>query len=127
MQALNTGQNVAIKGYDLVAYFDGQAQYGDPAISCEHDGATFYFVSEENKVKFESHPEKYIPAYGGWCAYAMSEGNQFDVDPRSFKIVDGQLMLFYKGIGGDTKSIWENGDVSEVDRVQRATTNWQRN
>ena len=127
MPTLNTGQNVAIKGYDPVAYFDGQAQFGDPAISYEHNGARFYFISEDNKGRFETNPDNYIPAYGGWCAYAMSEGNQFDVDPRSFKIVDGKLMLFYKGIGGDTKSIWENGEVSETGRVQLANTNWQGN
>lgn len=55
----------------------------------------------------------------------MSEGKQFDIDPRSFKIVDEKLLLFYNGMGGDTKNVWETGDVSETDRLHRAGANWE--
>ena len=54
----------------------------------------------------------------------MSESKQFDIDPRSFKIVDGLLMLFYNGVGGDTKSVWETGDVSETERQTKANSHW---
>lgn len=121
MTKLNLSGNLAIRGYDVVAYFDGAAQIGDPAINSEYDGATFYFSDETNKARFEASPAQFMPAYGGWCAYAMSEGKQFDIDPRSFKVVDGRLYLFYDGVGGHTIDFWNE---SEAARMERAAANW---
>ena len=112
---------VAARGYDLVSYFSGQAQMGDPALSAEHDGVLFYFASNENKEQFEANPAQFMPEYGGWCAYAMSEGKHFDVDPTSFKVADGKLYLFYKGVGGDTIQFWNE---NEAERVQKAKQVW---
>lgn len=121
MSKLNLSGNLAIRGFDVVAYFDGAAKMGDPALAAHHDGATFYFSNEANKARFEAAPTQFMPAYGGWCAYAMSEGKQFDVDPRSFKIVNGRLYLFYDGLGGRTIDFWnENESV----RMEQAATNW---
>ena len=114
--------NLAVRGFDVVAYFSYEAKFGDPAISTEHDGATYYFSSEENQAAFNANPSKYVPAYGGMCAFAMSEGKHFDIDPRSFKIVEGKLHLFYNGVGGDTKSMWEQ---NEAERLGKASQNWQ--
>ncbi len=126
MSRTNIGTGLAAKGYDVVAYFSDAATPGDPAITATHEGATYYFTSEENKARFESDPARYAPAFGGWCAYAMSESKLFDVDPRSFKIVDGRLMLFYDGVGGNTREIWESGEVSQAQRLQRAAERWDQ-
>ena len=117
----NKINNLAVRGFDVVSYFSNEAKLGDPAISKEHEGATYYFSSDENKEKFEINPGKYIPAYEGLCAFAMSEGKSFDIDPRSFKIIDGKLHLFYNGVGGDTKSMWEQ---NETERINKARQNW---
>jgi len=101
------GDGVAIHGYDPVAYHvDGAAVRGDPAIAAEHAGATWRFASEANREKFRAGPERYAPAYGGWCAWAMADGEFVDVDPASFLIEDGRLLLFYDGIWGDTRAMW---------------------
>lgn len=122
MHKLNTSENLAVRGYDVVAYFDGQAKIGDPALAAEYDGARFYFSTPDNKARFESAPEQFLPAYGGYCAYAMSEGKQFDVDPRSYKVVDGRLYLFYDGVGGHTLDFW---NANEAERQQNANKIWE--
>ena len=122
MSTLNLAQNLAVHGYDVVAYFSGVAAVGDPALSAEHNGAVYYFASQENKEQFEGNPAQFVPAYGGWCAYAMSEGKQFDIDPRSFKIVDGHLYLFYDGVGGRTIDVWNE---NEPTRMQQAEQIWR--
>lgn len=58
------------------------------------DDVAYYFASAQNAGKFESTPEKYLPQYGGYCAYAVALGRKFDGDPRYADIVDGKLYLF---------------------------------
>ena len=117
----NNGNNLAIKGYDPVAYFSGKATLGDPMLQVDYDGSTYYFSSESNKVNFEGQPDRYIPAFGGFCATAMSEGKKFDINPTNFKIKNDQLLLFYLGLGGDTKAQWEE---NEDDRLASAKKIW---
>ena len=121
MSKQNVSGNLAVKGYDVTAYFDGEAELGDPAIALEYEGARFYFVNEESKKRFEASPNQFVPAYGGFCAYAMSNATQFDVDPRSFKVVDDRLFLFYDGVGGKTIDLWNQ---NEAERLEKADENW---
>lgn len=111
-----------LNGYDPVSYFKDGPTQGDPALSSEHDGATYYFASEENKAAFDAAPAKYAPQYGGFCATAMSEGKVFGADPTSYKITDDRLFVFYKGIGGDTLSQWNE---NEGERLPAADKIWQ--
>jgi len=86
----------AIDGYDPVSYFLGaMPQQGMETISCMWNGAMWYFASEDNRTLFESMPEKYAPQYGGYCAYAVSQGYTAKIDPLAWKIVDEKLYLNY--------------------------------
>ncbi len=88
--------DLAIRGADPVAYFTmGEAVAGLPQYEYEWNGATWRFSSAANKEAFKAEPEAFAPAYGGYCAKAMSEGNVASVDPRAWKIVDGKLYLNY--------------------------------
>ncbi|WP_310492110.1 YHS domain-containing (seleno)protein [Dechloromonas sp.] len=87
-------QNVAISGYDPVAYFtDSQATKGDKKYSASHSGATYYFASAKNRDTFKANPGKYEPQYGGFCAMGVALGKKLDVEPDVWKIVDGKLYL----------------------------------
>lgn len=100
---------LALEGYDPVAYFPeggGEPRAGDPAITAEHAGHTYRFASEANRARFLADPGRYVPAYGGWCAYAMADGEEVEVDPESFLIQDGELLLFYDGLFNDTRAKW---------------------
>jgi len=96
--SVNTGYfgNVAILGYDPVAYFtDGRAVQGSPEISQSWLGATWHFASTQHRDTFTANPISYAPQYGGFCAGSMSVGLVTDnIDPNSWRIIDGKLYLF---------------------------------
>ncbi|MCB1488408.1 MAG: hypothetical protein KDJ88_13250 [Bauldia sp.] len=85
---------LALKGYDPVAYFTaGAPTPGDESITATHDGATYRFATTGNRDAFLAAPASYIPAYGGFCAMAMSLGYKVDIDPNAWKIVDDHLYV----------------------------------
>jgi YHS domain-containing protein len=87
-------QGLAIHGYDPVAYFtDGKAVAGDAALTAAHDGATYRFASAAHRDAFIADPGRYLPQYGGYCAYGTSISKKFDGDPNAWKVVDGKLYL----------------------------------
>ena len=110
---------IAIDGTDAVAYFtQGKPVAGSPEFIHEWMGATWRFSTEENRAAFASDPEAYAPQYGGYCAYAVSEGYTAPTVPEAWKIVDGKLYLnFSRGV----QRRWER-NIPE--RIAAADANW---
>ena len=116
---------VALEGYCPVAYFAvNKPILGKKEFAADHRGITYYFVSADARDAFNENPSKYVPAYGGWCAFGMAVEDKFPVDPRSFKIVDGRLMLFLKNDGVDARMLWNEGN--ERDLVSKAGAHWRK-
>lgn len=112
---------LALEGYCPVAYFAvNKPVKGKPQHASTHNGVTYHFVSADAKRAFDAEPEKYIPAFGGWCAFGMAVQDKFPVDPRNFKIVDGRLLLFLKNPDVDAVELWNQGDEQELLRQARA-------
>jgi YHS domain-containing protein len=112
-------QGVAIGGYDPVAYFtDGRAIKGRPGFSARHDGATYWFASAAHRDQFVAAPQRYLPQYGGYCAYGVAQGGKFDVDPTAFAVVDGKL---YLNLDHDVQTLWRK-DVPGF--IQKADQQW---
>ena len=110
---------VALGGYDPVAYFAaGQPVKGDKAISVAHDGTTYYFASAANRDAFAKEPARYLPQFGGFCAWAVSRGYTAPTDPLAWRIVDGRLFLNYSR---DVQKMWE-GDVPG--NIEKGDANW---
>jgi YHS domain-containing protein len=86
-------QGVAIGGYDPISYLENRPQRGVPEHAARYGGATYWFVSEAQRAKFESDPARHAPAFGGFCGYAASIGTFAPVDPTLFVLVDGRLVL----------------------------------
>lgn len=87
---------VAIDGWDPVAYFtDGKPVEGSKAFSFEWNGATWRFASAAHRDLFAAAPERYAPQYGGYCAWAVSQGYTADIDPEAWRIEGGRLFLNY--------------------------------
>jgi YHS domain-containing protein len=85
---------LALRGYDPVAYFtDGKPIPGDYRITARYNEATYRFASQEHKILFETNPVKYLPQYGGFCAFGAAKGVKVDGDPAVWKIVDDKLYL----------------------------------
>ncbi len=123
-QYLLGDDGLALKGHDPVAYFTaGAPKLGAADRISRYRGVTYRFASEENRAAFAASPEKYAPAYGGWCATAMAEGRKVEIDPGNFKITGGRLFLFYKGWLGDAKRDWER---DEPGLTQKADGAWRQ-
>jgi YHS domain-containing protein len=116
---------LAINGYDPVAYFTkNKAVKGSKTHAVYHQGLLYYFSSAENKEAFKRSPSKYEPEYGGWCAYAMGKnGEKVNIDPETFKILDGKLYLFYNKYFNNTLTYWNK---DETNLKKKADANWPK-
>lgn len=120
----NTKNGVAIEGYDPVSYFSDKPVKGKKTITETVDGVTFQFASNKNRTKFKGNTEKYVPVYGGWCAYAMGEtGEKVTVDPKTYKIIEGRVYLFYNAWGNNTLNSWND---NEEELKEKADKNWSQ-
>ena len=119
----NLEDGIAIQGYDPVAYFTAnKAIKGKKEFALYHQGATYYFSSAANKDLFKANPSKYEPQYGGWCAYAMgAKGEKVNVDPETFKIMNGKLYLFYNKFFNNTLKDWNK---DEKNLCMKADASW---
>jgi hypothetical protein len=99
---------------------------GYPALQIRHNQVLYYFENEENRLAFSENPEKYVPAYGGWCAWAMLDGDKVEVDPLSYKIINGKNHLYYNGFWGDTLAKWNKkaGKDGEQSLIDVADKEW---
>jgi YHS domain-containing protein len=119
----NLDKGIAIQGYDPVAYFSSnKAIKGNKNVAASFEGVTYNFSTSANKDAFLKNPKKYEPEYGGWCAYAMgSSGEKVEIDPETFKVVNGKLYLFYNSLFNNTLPKWNK---DEVTLKPKADKNW---
>ncbi len=111
--------NVAVNGYDPVAFFtDGKPVHGDFKITVTHRGATYYFSSKEHKKIFEGEPEKYAPQFGGYCAFGVSVGALFPVDITTWQVYNGRL---YLNLNPDIVEMFEKGKDGHIAKAEK---NW---
>jgi len=109
----------AIGGYDPVAYFtDARPVIGKAAHTYQWDGATWRFSSAESRAKFASAPEKYAPRFGGFCAWAVSQGYTAKTDPDAWSIVDGVLYLNYSN---GVREMW---NTDQSGNIAKGNKNW---
>ncbi len=100
---------LALQGFDPVAYFPeggGKALTGAKEFEHVHEGVRYRFASKENLELFQKSPGRFEPTYGGWCAWAMVDGEKVEIDPKSFLVAEGKLYVFYKGFLNDTRAKW---------------------
>lgn len=111
--------SAAVRGYDVVAYFTkAKPVEGKSGFSLKWGGAEWRFANAENRDLFAANPEKYAPQYGGWCAWAVSQGYTASIDPKAWRIVNGKLYLnFSKSV----QSQWL-GDVPG--NIAKGDRNW---
>lgn len=109
----------AIDGYDPVAYFkESKAVEGSKDYVHEWNDAKWYFSSAENKADFIADPEKYAPQYGGYCAWAVSQGYSAPTDPKAWHIEDDKLYLNYN------KDVQTNWLKDAPGHIKSADKNW---
>jgi YHS domain-containing protein len=111
---------LAIHGYDVVAYFTlHRAVKGVAAYQAVYRGATYRFASAIHRTAFLARPERFVPQYGGYCAWTMRGGRRADIDPAAWEIVGGRLFLMR---GRAERSAWMQdlaGNASRADGAWR--------
>ena len=116
---------IALQGYSPVSYLDlGIAQRGLKEYKATHNGISYYFTSESQKKTFEASPEKYLPQYGGYCAFGVSVGAKFRVDPTKFVVKDGKYYLFLYDVEVDAQQLWLAENHQQVKK--KADANWKK-
>ena len=112
-------KNGAIRGYDPVAYFtEGMPLKGKKEFKFVWKGANWYFFSAANMQKFQDDPLKYAPQFGGYCAFAVSQGATASTDPEAWTIVDDKLYLNY------SKSVRKKWLANHEQLIEKANQNW---
>ncbi|MFQ5761355.1 MAG: YHS domain-containing (seleno)protein [Acidiferrobacterales bacterium] len=113
--------NVAIKGYDTVAYFtEGQAMKGKSKFVASWNDAEWHFANAAHRDLFTANPEGYAPQFGGFCANGLSQDMKVAADPEAWTIVDGKLYIkFSKG----SRDRWRK---DKAEKIKKAEENWAK-
>ena len=117
-------KGIGVSGYDPTTYFAGKPQKGKKEFSYTQEGVNYLFASATNLETFKKNPTKYEPQYGGWCAYEMgAKGEKVEVDPETFKVINGKLYLYYHTFLSNTLTDW-NKDENAL--KTKADANWTK-
>jgi len=109
----------AIRGYDPVSYFiDGKPLPGKEELTYKWNNADWYFSDQQHLDSFKVNPEKYLPQYGGYCAYGMYEGHKAPTDPNAWTIVNGKLYFNYNL---KVRELWKDKREEKIDAADK---NW---
>ena len=112
---------VALQVYAPVAFHTlGKAERGNPAIIAEYDGYKYLFCSEAHKELFEKDAERYLPAYGGFCAFGVSLGVLFPVEIATWEIIDGRLVLQFNDV------FKKKFEEEKAENMRKAAENWKK-
>ena len=124
-KAYNLQDGVAVQGYDVVSYHspNGPVKGKSEISHTQENGVTYWFANEQNKTLFLKAPQKYEPQYGGYCAYAIAKKDRVKIDPKTFKILDDKLYLFYNFKGYNTLLDWNK---NETKLLSKANENWKK-
>ena len=115
----SASDGLAAGGYDVTAYFtEGKAVRGSASYELMLQGVTWRFASADSKARFQADPYAYAPQFGGYCAWAVSQGYLASGDPEQWKIVDGKL---YLNFNARAKELWE---ADQAEAIKRGQANW---
>lgn len=117
--------NIALQGYSPVSYLDlGIAQKGVKEYKSEYEKVIYYFTSAEQKATFDKNPKKYLPQYGGFCAFGTYAGAKFRPDPTKYVVKNGKYYLFLYNLELDAQQLWLAEDYNAL--VKKADENWKK-
>lgn len=119
--AADSNSVVGAGGYDLVSYHkNNKPVQGSGRYVVVHDNVNYLFSSAENAKTFENNKSKYLPAYGGYCAYGAAMGKKFIADPTVWEVVDGKL---YLNLDSDVQALWSKDIPSHI---EQADEHWKK-
>lgn len=115
------GVPLGLHGVDAVALTSlGAVAEGDAAFTVVQDGNAYYFASRKSADRFSANPDRFLPQYGGFCAYAVALGKKFDGDPMFADIVDGKLYLFVND------AVFQKYLANKKETLRKAEETWPK-
>jgi YHS domain-containing protein len=125
LKHFNLEKGIAIQGYDPVAYINqNKAVKGNKQFATTVEGIIYNFSTAANRDLFIKNPKNYEPQYGGWCAYAMgATGEKVEVDPETFKVLNGKLYLFYHSWVNNTLTKWNKDETNLKSKADKSWMN----
>ena len=118
--------NIALQGYSPVSYLDlGIAQRGVKQYKSEYNKIVYYFTSAEQKATFDKNPSKYLPQFGGFCAFGIYAGAKFRPDPNKFIVKDGKYFLYLYNLELDAQQLWL-AENNHNKLLSVANNNWEK-
>ncbi len=115
------GPGVGLEGFDPVSYWPeggGRPTQGTIKLTYTHGGVAYRFASEGNLEAFKAAPERFLPQYGGYCAWAMGAIDQrVEVNPKHFVIRDGRLYLFFSDANVVTRDAWKKDAAALIGKA----------
>jgi YHS domain-containing protein len=120
-QAADENALPALSGYDAVSYFNQKEPVRGSGMHVHrHQGQDYLFSTAENLAEFKKNPEKYLPKYGGFCAFGAAMGKKFHADPTVYSVVDGSL---YLNLNKDIQMKWND---KQAQLIKDADQNWKK-
>lgn len=117
------GPGVGLEGFDPVSYWPeggGRPTQGTIKLTFSHAGVAYRFASEKNLEAFKAAPERFLPQYGGYCAWAMGAIDQrVDVNPKHYVIRDGRLYLFFSDANVVTRDAWKKDAAALIEKADQ--------
>jgi len=110
------GEGVAMQGYDVLSYLEKRTEKGQREFSIEYGGINWYFANSDHRDQFRQDPERFLPEYGGFCAYSVGRGYPVTADPRAFIVEGRKLYLFFDKA---VQTVWEQDQrhlITSADR-----------
>jgi YHS domain-containing protein len=126
------GTALMLKGFDVVAYHtEGKEAMGSPEFRSVYEGTTFQFKSAQHKALFDASPQKYLPAYGGYCANGLAYGIPWGGDADTWKMIDGKVYIFGGAGSRDAFLVDEKANLALAEKywneeVKGSNSFWQR-
>jgi YHS domain-containing protein len=121
VSVLHAEPALALKGYDPVAYFTlSKPTLGDAQFHATHAGLKYQFSSAAHRDLFVAAPDKYLPQYNGFCAWAVGNNYTAPADPLAWKITDGKLYLNYN------MSVQKKWLANEAELIRKGDENWPK-
>ena len=121
----NLKKGFVVNGYDVVSYFNNNPSEGNNKYKATFEGVNYKFSSEKNLIEFNKNQKKYIPQYGGYCAYAIAvKSEKVSINPETFLIKDEKLYLFYNAWGTNTLKLWKQNNEEHLQET--GDTNWEK-
>ncbi|MEM1283511.1 MAG: YHS domain-containing (seleno)protein [Chlamydiota bacterium] len=122
---LKDDNNNALKGLDVVSFFEGTPAQGSQDFQTEYAEVNWSFANQANLDKFIQSPSEYLPKYHGYCAWAIMNDRLREGMIDYWHVYDDDLYFLcseeaMKNFQDDPEGISEKADEKWQEMLHRS-------